>query len=357
GVGGKIFFDKTVLEATNQEVPTTIEEFYNVLKGMQGYDLNGNGVDDEIPFGAAKINDIIGALKGAWGLGTRGGSHANVDVDPKTGELRYIPISQEYKEVLMFTKKLYDEKLIDQEIFTMDTSKMMAKGESGRYLSHTYVNHTNVGQKYQDNQVPLTTALKGPYGDQLVPTSSNLGTIGAFVIPKTNKHPEVTMRWIDYFYSEEGMRMMFMGKEGVTYEVTADGKYEFLPEVMENPNGLSYEQALGQYVCYAGGANPSIAGEDYFRGPAMLPTAVEAAQNLIPFKADVIWPAFVYSKADNAEMQTLSGDITSYLKEMTAKFITGKVSFDEWDKYVAELNKMGLEKYMDIYKRTSEKYE
>ena len=51
-------------------------------------------------------------------------------------------------------------------------------------------------------------------------------------------------------------------------------------------------------------------------------------------------------------------DIQTYVDEMTANFITGKASFDKWDEYKKTIDKMGLEKYLEIaqgaYDRTKQ---
>ena len=63
--------NKKWLEAVNKEVPTTLDEYYEVLKAFKEQDPNGNGEADEIPYCfsedmwcASITNDI-----GWWGIG------------------------------------------------------------------------------------------------------------------------------------------------------------------------------------------------------------------------------------------------------------------------------------------------
>ena len=46
----KMFVNQKWMEAQNLEMPETTEDFYQLLKTMAGYDYNGNGEADEIPF-------------------------------------------------------------------------------------------------------------------------------------------------------------------------------------------------------------------------------------------------------------------------------------------------------------------
>lgn len=69
-------------------------------------------------------------LYGAFGLGNRGVHSRYVDIDEKTGKTRLIAASVKYKKYLEFCNKLYNEKLLDNNIFTMTDSQYVAK--SGR---------------------------------------------------------------------------------------------------------------------------------------------------------------------------------------------------------------------------------
>ena len=64
---------------------------------------------------------------------------------------------------------------------------------------------------------------------------------------------------------------------------------------------------------------------------------------------------FNYSLQDMDRLAALEGDIKSYIDQMQAQFIR-KASFADWDKYVSEIKKMGLEEYMEIYNIGYENY-
>lgn len=60
-------------------------------------------------------------------------------------------------------------------------------------------------------------------GDKLFTSViSPVNSLGHFSITNVNENPEATIRWIDYFWSDEGAKMFFMGLEGETYEETPD---------------------------------------------------------------------------------------------------------------------------------------
>ena len=355
--GPKLFFNSEALRKVNKEVPTTLDAFVDVLKAFKDLDYNENGKADEVPLTCSDYGGLEGILKGSFGLGTRGSAHGNVDVDPDTSELRFIPTSEGYKQLLQFMHMLYQEHLLDQEIFTMDMPKLIAKGEEGRALCYAFVNHSVIGTKYSEKSVGLEAPLKGPNGDLLWNNSGPaLSGFGHFVITKKNPNPEATMRWEDYWYSDDGMREYFMGVKDKTYYVDDNGNYEYTDYVMKNPDGIMFEQVLGAYVPWAGGANPSIAGDKYFKGGEMQPITKASADKLYEYRPKTIWPGFVWEDKDTDDMASIATDLSTYINENRALFVTGKKSFDEWDDYVKGFDNMRLDHYMKVYKDAAKRY-
>lgn len=352
--GGKMWIRKEWLDKLNLAEPQTTEDFYQMLKAFKEKDPNGNGQADEIPYESVGIGNIILYLKGAWGLGNRGARHGNVDVDPQSGKLRFIPTDPNYKELLQYVNKLYSEKLIAEDVFTIQANQYYATGAKGLYGATTTTSpYTLMNQKGYVG----ASALKGPKGDQIYTAiGSSLAAPGAFVITDRNKHPEATVRWLDYLYGDEGSKLFFMGFEGKSYEKTPSGELQYTKEITENPNGLTFEQALVKYVVWPGGGYPNIVRQKFFKGAESQPEAVEAAQRFAKYIPKELWPAFSYTAEENQKMAALTADINSYVDEMTAKFVSGKASFAEWDNYVATLKKMRLDEYMQIYQAAYDRY-
>ncbi len=55
-------------------------------------------------------------------------------------------------------------------------------------------------------------------------------------------------------------------------------------------------------------------------------------------------------------MASLTADIEKYVEEMRDKFISGNVSFSEWDKYVKTIEDMRLSEYMNIQEEAYKRY-
>ncbi|MFD0868644.1 extracellular solute-binding protein [Paenibacillus residui] len=352
-MGSKLWYNKEWLDALGVKEPETVDEFYEFLVAIKKTDLNGNGKPDEIPFGSYSISDVITKLSGYWGLMNRGVANSNIDMDPETDKLRYVPADERYKDLLQFLNKLYTEGLLEPEIFTLKANEFFAKGAENTYgVVLTTSPETLMNQK---SFVGLP-ALQGPFGDRLVPSRSSLTGAGAFVITDKNKYPEATVRWMDYFYSEEGNKMFFMGFKDKSYIETADGQIEYTDEIKNNPQGLTLEQALVKYVTWPGGSYPGIVRQKYFKGAESLPASIEATDKLKPYLTKEVWPVFTFTEEESERYQSLHPDINAYMEEMRAKFITGAAPFSEWDTYVDTLKKMGLDEYLEIYSTAYERY-
>lgn len=357
-IGTKLFINKAWVDKVGKEMPTTTDELYDLLKAFREQDPNGNGEKDEIPWSTTGIAGIINALKGAWGLQNRGSRHGNVDFNEETQELRFIPTSPEYKELLQYVNKLYTEELIDQEIFTMDHPQLIAKGEQNLVGAFCFVNSQAIGATHEEEYEGIPEALEGPHGDKLwVQRGSHLAAKGPFLITNECEHPEVAVRWIDYFYSEEGATFFYLGKEGETYEKTADGELEYkIDELEDMGEGTSFDQVVGKYTPYMGGGNPVFTKTAYFKGGETHPIPAKAADNVAPYIPEEIWSVFNYTIEEAEQLTELENDIFTYVNQMQAEFITGKKPFDQWDDYVQQIEKMGLEDYLKIYTAGYERY-
>lgn len=71
---------------------------------------------------------------------------------------------------------------------------------------------------------------------------------------------------------------------------------------------------------------------------------------------DKVWPPFNFTADEQSELTGIQTDINTYVDEMRDKFIAGNESFDNWDQYVANLQKMGSERYLAIYQSAADRY-
>ncbi|NOU93981.1 extracellular solute-binding protein [Paenibacillus sp. LMG 31456] len=354
-INKKLWINKKWLDKLGLPVPTTVDEFYKTLKAFKENDMNGNGKNDEIPWTGDKSFDLLPGLRGSWGMGTTGNRKGVYVDEDSNGKVRFFATDPKYKELLEFIARLFKEGLMDREAFAQELPQFNAKLTQGLVGAFHASNVNQAGNTYMNDYVPAP-ALKGPYGDQLfsnvVPFTQSQGT---FAITNKNKHPEATMRWVDYFYSEEGSKFVRMGIEGVTYEKLPDGDIQYKEDIRSNPK-LSLDQAAGQFSTWPGGNIPQMVLQKYDKTGNTFPSSLEAAKLLGPNTPKKVWPSFLFSKDEQDRLNSLESDIVTFVEEQQLKFIAGGQSFASWDQYVSSINKMGVKDLLKIYEAASDRY-
>lgn len=354
--GRKLYINQDFLDKLGMDEPETLDELYEFLVAVKENDLNGNGIDDEVPFAASGDSHLFRLLMGSFGLGNRGiVNHPYVDIHPQTGELRFIPTTPEYKALLEYLNKLYAEGLLMQDMYTVRSAEVTARAEDNVY---GVMVTTNPSTAYGQDQYVGLKSLEGPFGDTLYANvRSSMDNIGAFVITDKCKHPEAAIRWVDHFYGDEGSKLFFMGIEGITHEVLPDGRVEFTDLINNNPDGLSFTEAISKYIPYRNGGYPAIVKQAYFKGSEGHPVALAAAEKIAPDYPEEVWATFNYTAEEMEIMASIGTDIDTYVKEMRAKFLIGQVPLSEWDNYVRTIERMGLKYYMNTYQQAYERYQ
>src|SRR5699024_2556585 len=166
----------------------------------------------------------------------------------------------------------------EQNIFEENsTDKFLANASENKYAST--VSH-DPAELFNMDSMEGASALEGPFGDKLITgMTASVVDLGGFMVTSENEHQATSIRWSDHFFSDEGVNFFFMGLEGETYEETDDGDVEYVDDITNSPEGLTFEQELAKYLVWPGGAYAStILKEEYFEGLETTPASIEAAE-------------------------------------------------------------------------------
>ncbi|GHH97990.1 extracellular solute-binding protein [Neobacillus kokaensis] len=342
------FINKKWLDKLGLPIPKTTEEFYKTLKAFKDQDLNGNGKKDEIPFSFMFNNHIRGphSLAGSFGVVGR-----NIGVTD--GKVYYAPAQPGYREFLKYMNQLYKEGLIDQEAFTHSVevydSKLKLKPETlGAFFS--WSNWSTFGTL--DSDYVAIPPLKGPKGDQLWNKNGGTFSFSGFSITSANKNPVRSIKWVDQMYDPEMSIQVSLGPYDVNLKKDGDKI-----QILDAPNGMGYEEfrhksTPGSYGVYA-------TLKDTYEKLNLSPgqqEKLEYAEMYKPFQPKEIYPNVLYSVEDADRLSILQTDIDNYMNQTVPKFIIeGKID-ENWDDYVKQLEKMGLEELLQINQKYYDKF-
>lgn len=340
-LGARPWIHTGLLDELGMDIPETTDEFYDFLVAVKEH--SGG---DIVPYGGTGMLELVQVLSGSFGVMNQGPANGPVDLYPDTDDIRFYATTDEYRALLEYIHKLFDEELIEQNIFTIEWGQFLANASDGMYGSMIFYDPIDLFGEEVGSNFDSMSALQGPNGDQLfTKVASIVNSIGNMIITSENPHPEATMRWIDHFYSDEGSKLYYMGIEGVTYEETEDG-IEYVDSILNPEDGITFEQELAKHLPWLGNTI-GVLQQDFFRGSESAPMSLAASDKIEPYVPD-IWSGFTYTDDEHQFLQSTGADIDQYVGEMRDNFIYGSTSFDDWDSYIDTLESMGLEEYLDI---------
>lgn len=350
------------------EMPTTLEELYDVLVAFKTRDANLDGDSmNEIPVLSRKDSGKF-ALLVLSALGVVSDRNAIMD-----GRYVYVPTTENYKEYLKWMNKFYAEGLLDNEYFTMTSEAMTAKEASGLAGMMDTTPYNSLATAYEEFQgmAPLTSAMNDT---KMWPAQSACKmSWGTCVVTDKCQYPEAVVRLVDWFYTTEGSRAVragceygtWMDEEGVQYG------WEIVTPAEETQDGhLIAKLHMGDYSGYWACRLGEI-------GPTNLPFNSTDAVNDIIIAGDQmnLWlynqvmasgvvedrvfalPNLSYTDEENTALSVYL-DLGNYVTSTEAKFITGEMEIDaNWDAFQAQLARYGVADMCKIYQAAYDRYQ
>lgn len=342
------------LEELNLEVPTTIDEWHDVLVAFRDKKGASAPLSWEYTMGS-----LTSANPFMYAYGTSRDFYLGSD-----GKVHFGPAEEGYKQYLTLFKQWYDEKLIDQDLATLALDQVSAKmtsGDAGASIGWagsrmgTWINAAvKTDPDYMLVAAPYPTLKKGdtPQMGQIDNRYPNQASVA---ITTSCKDVETAARLMDYAYGEAGHMLFNFGIEGESYEMV-DGYPTYTDKILNNPDGWSVAQAMSAYI--RGNYNgPFVQDLRYLEQYYTIDTQKETnkvwgATNAAKYKVPPITPTTEESK----EYSTIMNEINTYRDEMTLKFIFGDESLDNFDNYVETMKGLGLDRALEIQNAALERY-
>jgi putative aldouronate transport system substrate-binding protein len=338
-VGGRFFLNTKWLRDLNVPIPKTLDEFYAALQAIKGMG------DNIIPVGGIyKKNDVSQFIMNALGYVER-----KFALDKNDEKVVYVPTQPEYKAYLSFMNKLWSEKLLDNEYFTQSSDTFVAKGKQMRYGFYTYAAHYLMVDDFEQYEIipPLTSSMNSV---QMTGQYSGVSR-GYAAITSVCKTPEDAYRLIDYCYSYDGTLMVL----GITdkpvyngnpsFKKRDDGKYQYVWPAEFDSFWTFGIQKIGHYLM-------PFTINDFWKNLHEEPNEASLSKNMYNGLAKYyrfVYPQVYFTKEQTDLISKYDADLSTYVEQMDAKFITGEVSLDTFDSYATTANSMGVAEMIKVY--------
>ncbi len=338
-----------MLEKYGLKMPETNEEFYDLLVFARD---NIEGIDIPFVMDAAHMTTFAeyGYCSSAYGL-------VAAHEYQKDGVYHIGYYDPEYRDMLAFINKLYNEKLISADFASMDQATAQSAFTSGTAIAICTNNSrmsTLKGAVEQDGGYMVGgSVLHGADQDKAFysfadPYINN--TFSIFVTTET-KHADLCLQLVNFLYTDAGNIVRNYGKEGVSFNYV-DGVPTYTEYVTKNPNGYSLDAMIRSeaLINWPGiHANEMLAQ----RHPeqSQLESYKMQEETSTPDAYTMVYSGVLEEYLD--EYTDLWADINTYISECRTRFISGELNLEgDFDAYRQTLKDMGIERVIEIKQAT-----
>lgn len=356
-----------VLKSNNIEIPETLDEFYEAAKKLKAL------YPDKYPV-ATKWNSLRSLFSA---------NHIRDEIFWDGEKYVYGVLDEGYKDALQFANKLYSEKLLDPE-YTIDTDDTLKRkalnGDNFMWLTQwfttpaEYTRTANDGKIFAVSLYPDNPKYGKAWQEVVNANTPDLGW-GAYGVSSKVKNPEELIKFIDYQYSDEMIRLITWGIEGTTYTLGKDGVPTFVdslktakdPWLEGDKYGMraSRNYNPGLQMVNDARAFVDFAATDYtvFGGKyEEVPIEKSGFLTSLPMPENEYVPSWLSEPSiqltgdESQRISEIMNPVKTFVTEEQAKFVTGKNSFDNWQAFTDKIHKMGnIDEVLQIYNAAAQR--
>ena len=374
-IGDMSFINKKWLDFLGLEIPTTVDEFEEVLIAFRDHasDLQAEfGIEGSIIPMSCIMNDgdqdpaiLINGFGEGYGDPDRGRHIAVTD----EGKVICTATTEGFKKGIAWLHKLYEEGLIDQEAFTQEWSTYVAKGKSGRYGVCFSWDVANIAQVSMDDLiagkgwVPLP-ALKADVKN-ITPQNGSFTSgfdRGRCVVTAACQNPALVCAWLDQMYDPFQSPQNNWGTYGEDddFDIFVLGKNANGEDMLQHaPLGDASPVEVREAECVAG---PLAILDSYYD---VYVTCPDDAQYRLDWIKDIytpdmngkyVFPNVFMTTDDTKTISNLQADITKRINTAKSDWVMNGFTDADWDQLQSDLKAYKLDEFLAIFQKYFDAY-
>lgn len=343
------------LNASGKEEITTTEDFKDMLVYFRDNDMNGNGdATDEIPL-LGEYACMLGYLMEPFQ--NQPYFHS---LDIKDGTVFAPFVTEGWKEGLAYMANLYSEGLIAYDSFVMDgTQRRHLVSQPDKMVvgcvpnaGAWFMDAAAWGDRNVYEDWTTIAPLEGPSGLRQAPNTDFSCKANTYITTAC-EYPEVAVAWNDYWYTEEGMLMNYMGFEGINYEWVDEVNYNGTTPAVRYLGDSATASTITTW--WNASAHRRQTPELRYSQVEDMRAAEYSNKNdsikYLEYIVDETIPQVIWMNEEQAnEITMIESIIKPYIDEMTTKFIVGDMNLEsDWEAYIAALDDMQLARWIELY--------
>lgn len=357
---GTVYFREDMFKEAGVSEPKTTDELLDAVKKLQEY--YGTKDPEFVALLPYSVGHLTGQLR--YALFPSFGDAVDLgmtSVDSKT--VTDTRVSDQYRHLVEYMHELYTSGGFYQNIFSEDGTNVKPMILADKCAITTFGTMYSRDDFESGNyDVGMLQPLTSEYSSEPKYAKPYNSHLNASFISSKCKDVETLIKWVDALYAPvdkpiaEGVSSitMWLGVKGENWEYDDDTQTTFSIKVPEDYDGagtnwLSEFGCSNAYNCIFMGINNGSDGQ--------ICKGTGTRDKLLPYAVSVFPSAyFTFTSEEATRIAELSTDINTYFNENFASFMINGVSDDEWNKYVSQMEKMGLPEMIELYQAAYDRY-
>lgn len=382
--GGPFVINKVWLEKVGKEVPTTIDELKDVLIAFRDAgDLNGNGIDDEIPYACNFVIDSDGfdtsntlfSLMGCFGDAVSYGSNYPY-CKIEDGKVVFGVLDDAFLETINYFRGLQEEGLLYMDGFSGDGNYDYQLREDVATIGVFSVwsleaSIPNVEVREQYVALPRLTGPDGGMGVRC--NRSELWGTSQSIITTECEYPEVLTALMNYLNEPEMAITTNWGTEGWSYIRREDGVLSFdldengvfnVPEGFESWNDMRQNSTPVQGGVAVLNEYYDVYAEYTYDAVQLLAFQRDNGKDeVLEEYADKYVPPVLMTPEEQAAYSQVLPQIKNIVRSYMVSSILDGGAEENWETFKSDLENAGLatmleniqsayDRYLNVYNET-----
>lgn len=343
---------KDWLDTLNLDIPVTYDDYHQVLSAFK----------TEMDCYAPLLLPYTG-LTNYYSLGY------GVPGDLSTGlfyvvddEVKYAGLEQDYYDYVTLMAQWYADGLIDPDFLSRTTTTdpdtgLISSGDAGVWTANVLM-FDMYGDMVDDPNFAITgtTYPKKTADSPMMYLKEDKVTGGGYTVTTACHDVETCLRWIDYWYSEEGTFLCNYGLEDVSFNYDENGAPHLNENILQSPIGLPSSLTCSIYITSGGPYVNDCYRLQYYFGD-LQKTAMESWDNSDETFCSENYPSSASLTTEEAESYTaIMGDIETYMEETIASILVGNQPTSALNDMAENLRSMNIDEALSLMQAAYDRY-
>ena len=325
-------FRQDIFDRHGLELPNCDEEFFDLLVRLRELYPDSNPL--QLRNGLNRGSTKVCIMASQWN------ASFTYYLDRETNTWRHGAIEDNFRDYVIFMNRLFSEGLIPQDFLSVSTRSWVERMTASQgFVTLDFLTRIDgFNLPVRETEPEFTLYYMPPFRGGPNGTATMQFTAlneSSFVV---YDNVDNAIKLINWMFTDEARYLLSWGIEGETF-VFENGRRQFVGFAdvtdLRARTGIS---TLGMYARFDYTSHMSLFGPELYHAYAMSPLTDQVPPGSVSF-----------TEAEIDILSTTGAAIQSHKEEMIARFIINERPLSEWDAFVAEMERLGVDRILELY--------